>query len=1244
MTGDRHGAAMTAEELDALRGALRAHARDVAEHFYPQGRKEGRNWRVHSKGSLSICIEGAKRGLWKNFEGDDGGDLFKLIQEAVPTNFAGAVAWVESQGWASGRATVEAKRRPAIGPTEADRNRRKIERARAQWRESVPIDGTLAEVYLRRHRSISGPVSPDAVRFHPDFRQADYQSRGVPALIVASTNPAGEILAIQGVELDRETGAKVDKRTNGHRADDMAWIAPGIPGSPLLITEGPENALSLVQALPHDGVSATLGVTQFPKIVNTLPKDRRIIFVADSDAADSAARKTFDRAVADAIALGCDVRVARPPEGIKDSNDLLRARGVGAVRAMIEAAAAPDEASEDGPPAVAVPSPRPHVVILPGVEPHYATAPMAPEAVAAELRRLIPGFVERALMTARIRRDIAKAQAEAEAVVQAEAEAQAEANIPAADAAMNFAPKYHMTRTYRAAVRKARRAAKGAVLEGYGPDQVPPPPRLQIAAGAGSGKSEAFFDAVRSVDGARDAVIHDYVSSHALAHGLADRGRAKGLHVRVILGRSAKGDDGKPMCRKPKLAERVGKLGMNVKKAICKNAEQQCEHYGKCPYMRQVDGLDSGGVIILMAHSYLFTDPPDGVPAADLVVIDESIVLGSLEHKSLNPLELGEPRWWGKGNAETADFLDLCRRLREALLSGEPIKAALAARGITIEGLSGAARFAETAQDAAPLVAPAMTESQGLKALEAFKGSPRALIARLLRQLAAEMKIDRDAIHSVEVRETMATTESGERVKVPMIYLHRRKQPHVDRDTPLLVIDADGTEAAAVRLFGDTIQHVSLPTRRNAIVCQVADQGFAKAALLVSEFTSRRNAQTVTGRLDKVRRTIRALVTLHPPVRLADGRLRPSVLVVANKPVRCAITGERSKGKLAAGFDWHGATIASFGNIRGIDLWKDYSVVVIVGREQPPPLEAEAAARALYWDDPAPLELPGVYRRQERGFRMAGGERLGCKVWVAPDPRVQGLLELVREREIAQATDRLRMVYRDRPALVFVLGSLPVDLDVDRLSDLDGDLLRLEMEAARVRRGGVLPLSPDWLAENEPAIFQSGGNRPVTKKAVQRVLESAGMLSNDSPLSPIYYLLENGDYPNRIEFQVSGRPGRPLKALMVPCRRGGAWMLRRMMKAPIAKIDGLPLTRNYAFAGWPSIWGPAPWDDRLAEIEAVEPDDRHAVALRSRDLPGGYAAQERLPVPSEILIAIPDSVDGMAWPAHNESMIEGART
>jgi hypothetical protein len=105
-----------------------------------------------------------------------------------------------------------------------------------------------------------------------------------------------------------------------------------------------------------------------------------------------------------------------------------------------------------------------------------------------------------------------------------------------------------------------------------------------------------------------------------------------------------------------------------------------------------------------------------------------------------------------------------------------------------------------------------------------------------------------------------------------------------------------------------------------------------------------------------------------------------------------------------------------------------------------------------------------------RGYLMKDGSRTAVTVQVHPDPRVQALVEQVREREIEQMVGRLRLVHRTRPARVFLLTNTPTALAVDRLTTWEG-IMPDKMEQAIVRGRGALPLSSAELARVHPDLW-----------------------------------------------------------------------------------------------------------------------------------------------------------------------------
>jgi len=71
---------MNASELSKL---MADNVTLIAEHLLPQGKKAGKEWKVGGVGgeagqSLSLCLSGAKRGVWKDFSTGESGDLLDL--------------------------------------------------------------------------------------------------------------------------------------------------------------------------------------------------------------------------------------------------------------------------------------------------------------------------------------------------------------------------------------------------------------------------------------------------------------------------------------------------------------------------------------------------------------------------------------------------------------------------------------------------------------------------------------------------------------------------------------------------------------------------------------------------------------------------------------------------------------------------------------------------------------------------------------------------------------------------------------------------------------------------------------------------------------------------------------------------------------------------------------------------------------------------------------------------------------
>ena len=268
--------------LAELRPALRSCIADLAERLLGQPTvRRKRELRWGARGSLSVIISGARQGTCSDFETGWVGDPIRLIEREVHTDFIGAIKYgcdyagiaFDRQGTQEDRATRRAReaeqarrRAKREAEHEADESQR-IANARALWKASVPIDGTIGSKYLEVTRAIPRPATgwPDAVvRYHS----------GTASLILAGTDTFGEVRFVQRIRLtiDGRKAGRTPKLTFGVMAHAFVRL-PGPTDGPLLLAEGPETALSVWAATRYS----------IPRLCGNPKKSLANQFCRDSD-------------------------------------------------------------------------------------------------------------------------------------------------------------------------------------------------------------------------------------------------------------------------------------------------------------------------------------------------------------------------------------------------------------------------------------------------------------------------------------------------------------------------------------------------------------------------------------------------------------------------------------------------------------------------------------------------------------------------------------------------------------------------------------------------------------------------------------------------------------------------------------------------------------------------------------------------------------------------------------------------
>lgn len=230
------------------------------------------------------------------------------------------------------RGMMSADYRPQpLSPSEMARRRAEDEaaaekaeqRALACWREAQPINGTVAETYLRG-RGITCAL-PDSLRFHPDCWHPS--ARRAPAMVAR----------IDG--LPRLAVHRTYLRPNGSGKADLdppkAMLGAALGGAvrlteadgPLVVAEGIETALSLASGLLARPATVWAGLSRAGVAGLRLPlRPGRLTIANDGDdPGRDAARQLAERA----SALDWTVSLLPAPDG-RDWNDILQQKGAAA--------------------------------------------------------------------------------------------------------------------------------------------------------------------------------------------------------------------------------------------------------------------------------------------------------------------------------------------------------------------------------------------------------------------------------------------------------------------------------------------------------------------------------------------------------------------------------------------------------------------------------------------------------------------------------------------------------------------------------------------------------------------------------------------------------------------------------------------------------------------------------------------------------------------------------------------------
>ncbi len=224
--------------------------------------------------------------------------------------------------------------------------RDKIKKAQEAWERAVPItrenlDAVKPALLYLNSRGLRASAAVNVAKFSPNVYDG-------PAIIFAATTPEGEIEGIQSVLLTPEGKKRevngITKYSRGVIAGNVMQIGETQGEKPIVIVEGPEDALSIRQAAKDDAaVICTFGKAGMATY--TPPRASDVTICADPDL-------DLDK-VADVLRGdgSTDVHVVRfdalGVENVKDANDYLLEAGAEKLREALALAKPVEEVKQE---------------------------------------------------------------------------------------------------------------------------------------------------------------------------------------------------------------------------------------------------------------------------------------------------------------------------------------------------------------------------------------------------------------------------------------------------------------------------------------------------------------------------------------------------------------------------------------------------------------------------------------------------------------------------------------------------------------------------------------------------------------------------------------------------------------------------------------------------------------------------------------------------------------------------------
>ena len=665
----------------------------------------------------------------------------------------------------------------------------------------------------------------------------------------------------------------------------------------------------------------------------------------------------------------------------------------------------------------------------PDVPPHYPSVPVSREDGIRKLGEALDSWAAKATTQITARRELTRQRAGTHKRLESEID------DPAA-----------LMKDKAKSSRKIRRKIKAK----FGTEALGPGARLQVKVAAGAGKSHQTAKHVAAMGAI--AVVHVYQPTLAMAEQFAE------LVPNAVVVRGRLAPD---MCKLPELVEAVARTGLPIQPNVCDDGKgRRCQFFDNCRYQKQrAELMHADAGIFVMSHEYLTSRPP--VAAPNVVVVDESHWQKLVGCAEFGPSLLtgtlpGERVREALARRATLMARRTLSQIKAALVSGNPILEALRARGVNPSRLEKLDSYLQTVQRTeAVSTCPGGDPEVSIRALRDRKESEVWKLQRLVTALSREIDIDRPHANAVQVI-TKAVTVDGRRESQERIIVNYLKPLLIRDDVPVLLLDASADLEINRRIWGEGLAEISVDIERNAEIVQVRSKTYSRQSITGLGTDDQPVNATATADSERLRKEVAAFI----------GSLPGRVGLFCSKRVEALL-----KPMVPAD-----VTSGHFGDLRGRNDFEKCDAAVVIGREQPSTGDVEALARSIFATDLVPISSTLQYLKERRGRRMQDGTVEQEKVDVHPDPRCQAILEQIREREIEQAIDRLRLIHNNESKRIYLLTDIVCDLTVRR-TIRHANLMRADDRIEQLAAGGVVPLSHKELARCFPKLW------PTAEKA-----------------------------------------------------------------------------------------------------------------------------------------------------------------